>query len=336
MTAHRQLIKNQMGAAESPMFILSEEQVQEALDLDEAVVVLEKMFRRDYAKTVEMPLRTQMQIFSDSTCLVMPCSDSALPGACVKVVTVHHGEQFHGNRVQADCFLLEQASGRVCAVLAANYLTEIRTAAVSAIATKFLARPDARTLGIFGTGRQALAHILLLSRDRRFERFMVCGAHPSRSKDFAGWVAASYGVALEPVDPATCAIEADVLCTCTTSKTPIFDGKLIREGAHLNLIGGFQPEIREVDDTAVSRARIVVDSYEGALAEAGDLLIPLSRGTITKDHIIADLHQIVSRKIEGRPSVRDITIFKSVGFALEDLVLATLVYESVQAGQPHQ
>lgn len=318
------------------MLILSEEQVQEALDLDAALAVLEKMFRRDYGKTVQMPLRTQMQIFSDSTCLVMPCSDSALPGAGVKVATVRHGTQFHRNRVQADYFLLEQTSGRVCVILAANYLTEIRTAAVSAIATKFLARSNAKTLGIFGTGRQALAHILLLSRDRRFERFVVCGSHRSRSEDFARWVAANHDLRLEPADAATCAREADVLCTCTTSKTPIFDGKLIREGTHLNLVGGFQPETREVDDVAVGRARIVVDSYEGALAEAGDLLIPLCRGTITKDQIIADLHQIVSGKITGRQNARDITIFKSVGFALEDLVLATLVHESVQAGQPHQ
>lgn len=318
------------------MLILSEEQVRERLDLDEALAALEKMFGRDYAKTVQMPLRAQMQTFSDSTCLVMPCSDSALPAAGVKVVTVRHGAQLNEDRVQASCFLLDQTSGRVCAVLAANYLTEIRTAAVSVIATKFLARLDARTLGIFGTGRQALAHILLLSRDRRFERFMVCGSHRSRTEDFARWVSANHDLHLEPVDAATCAMEADVLCTCTTSKTPIFEGKLIREGTHLNLVGGFQPEIREVDDEAVSRARIVVDSYEGALAEAGDLLMPLSRGTITKDHIIADLHQIVSGEIEGRQSARDITIFKSVGFALEDLVLATLVYESVQAGQPHQ
>jgi alanine dehydrogenase len=313
------------------MLILSEEQVRESLDLDEAVVALEEMFARDYAKTVQMPLRTQMQAFPESTCLVMPCSDSALPGAGVKVVTVRHGTQFNGDRVQADCFLLEQTSGRVCAILAANYLTAVRTAAVSAIATKFLARPDARTLGIFGTGRQALAHVLLLSRDKRFERFMICGSRRSRSEDFAGWVADNHNVRLEPVDAATCAMEADVLCTCTTAKTPIFDGKLIREGTHLNLVGGFQPESREVDDFVVGRARIVVDSYEGALAEAGDLLIPLNQGCITKERIVADLHEIVSGEIEGRRSARDITLFKSVGFALEDLVIAILVYESVRA-----
>jgi ornithine cyclodeaminase len=233
--------------------------------------------------------------------------------------------------VQADCLLLDPVSGRVCAVIAANYLTEARTAAASAIATKALARPDARTLGIFGTGRQALAHLLLLRRDRRFERFLVCGSSPSRSETFAQSVATYHGLHVEPIDSATCARDSDVVCTCTNARTPIFDGSLIREGTHLNLVGGFQPDAREVDDFVVARARIVVDSYGGALSEAGDLLIPLAQGVITNQHIVADLHEIVSGKVEGRKNSRDITLFKSVGFALEDLVVASLIYNRVIA-----
>lgn len=318
------------------MLILSEEEVQERLSLDEVMASLEEMFSRDYTKTAQMPVRTNMQAFAGSTYLVMPCSDSALPGACVKVVTVRHGPVRRGSgqdgdRVQADCLLLEPVSGKVCAVIAANYLTEARTAAASAIATKALARADARTLGIFGTGRQALAHLLLLRRDRRFGRFLVCGSSQSRSENFAQSVATYHGLHVEPVDSATCARDSDVVCTCTNARSPIFDGSLIREGTHLNLVGGFQPDAREVDDFVVVRARIVVDSYGGALSEAGDLLIPLAQGVITNQHIVADLHEIVSGKVEGRRNSRDITLFKSVGFALEDLVVATLVYNRVSA-----
>jgi ornithine cyclodeaminase/alanine dehydrogenase-like protein (mu-crystallin family) len=318
------------------MLILSEEQVQERLNLDEVMASLQDMFSRNYTNTAQMPVRTHMQAFAGSTCLVMPCSDSALPGACVKIVTVRHGavrrgSELNGDRVQADCLLLEPGSGKVCAVIAANYLTEARTAAASAIATKALARADARTLGIFGTGRQALAHLLLLSRDRRFERFLVCGSSQSRSENFAQSVATYHGLHVEPVDSATCARNSDVVCTCTNARTPVFDGGLIREGTHLNLVGGFQPDAREVDDFVVARARIVVDSYGGALSEAGDLLIPLAQGVITNQHIAADLHEIVSGKVEGRRNSRDITLFKSVGFALEDLVVASLVYNRVLA-----
>jgi alanine dehydrogenase len=309
------------------MLILSEEQVRERLSVDEVVSSLEKMFGRDYRKTANIPLRTTMQAFGGSTCLFMPCSDSALPGVGLKVVTVRNGGSLNGDRVQADCFLLEPESLKVCAMLSANYLTEVRTAAVSAIATRALARTDSRTLGVFGTGRQALAHLLLLSRDKQFQRLLVCGSQRSRSERFAESLAEHHGLQVEPVDAAMCAKESDVICTCTTSSVPLFDGELVHEGTHLNLVGAFQPENREVDDALVARSRIVVDSYEGALSEAGDLMIPLNRGIITNDHIIADLHEIVSRKVVGRKDTCDITLFKSVGFALEDLVVATLLYE---------
>lgn len=309
------------------MLILSEKQVREKLSLDDVVSSLEKMFGRDYGKTANIPLRTTMQAFGGSTCLIMPCSDSALPAAGLKVVTVRKGESSNGDRVQADCFLLEPETLKVCAMLSANYLTDVRTAAVSAIATRALARTDARTLGVFGTGRQALAHLLLFSRHTEFKRFLVCGSKPSRSERFAELLADRHGLNVEPVDAARCAQESDVICTCTSSGVPILDGKLVREGTHLNLIGAFQPECREVDDALMVRSRIVVDSYEAALSEAGDLLIPLGRGIFTPDHIIADLHEIVSGKVVGRKDSRDITVFKSVGFALEDLVVAALLYE---------
>jgi ornithine cyclodeaminase len=317
------------------MLVLSDEQVRKNLDLDEAVAALQSMFARDYAKTSQMPLRTQMAASPGMTCLVMPCSDEAIPGTIVKMVTVREGMQFSGERVQADCFLLEPSTGRVSAIIAANYLTEIRTAAVSAIATGFLARPDANTLGVFGTGRLALAHFLLLSRDKRFTRLLVCGSSPARSQEFAAWVANHHQLRVEPVDASTCAASSDVLCICTTSKTPVFDGKFIRAGTHLNLVGGFQPEGREVDDCTVGPARIVVDNYKGALSEAGDLLIPLSLGVIKKEQIVADLHEIVSGKIAGRRDTNDVTVFKSVGFALEDLVIATLVYNIVKREHTH-
>jgi ornithine cyclodeaminase/alanine dehydrogenase-like protein (mu-crystallin family) len=167
------------------MLILSEDQVRQNLDIDGLLHVLEQMFQRDYETTAIVPQRTQMQVASGSTCLIMPCSDSAMPGIGVKVVTVRGGPQVNGDRVQADCFLLEQATGKVSALLSANYLTEMRTAAVSAIATKFLAGPDTKTLGIFGTGRLAMAHLLLLTHIHRYEQLLVCGSQPSRSEAFA-------------------------------------------------------------------------------------------------------------------------------------------------------
>jgi ornithine cyclodeaminase len=130
---------------------------------------------------------------------------------------------------------------------------------------------------------------------------------------------------VESVYSRACAAESDVLCTCTTSHKPLFDGHLLRPGTHLNLVGAFQPHTREVDDITIQRSRVIVDTYEGALAEAGDLLLPLKAGIIVRSHILADLHQLVSQKPVIRRGPDDITLFKSVGCALEDLVAAELV-----------
>ena len=121
-----------------------------------------------------------------------------------------------------------------------------------------------------------------------------------------------------------------MICTCTTAAQPLFDGRGLRPGAHLNLVGAFQPHTREVDDETVCRARVVVDTYEGALAEAGDLLLPMASGVIARSHIVADLHEIASGKKKVRASPQDITLFKSVGCALEDLAAAQLAYQCVR------
>jgi ornithine cyclodeaminase len=143
---------------------------------------------------------------------------------------------------------------------------------------------------------------------------------------------ADHGIHIEPVAAEICASESDVICTCTTATEPLFDGRWTKPGAHLNLVGAFQPHTREVDDHTVRRARVVVDTYDGALAEAGDLLIPMKSGAIDGSHIVADLHEIVSGQKIGRTSRDDITLFKSVGCALEDLAVAHAAF--IEVGRP--
>jgi ornithine cyclodeaminase/alanine dehydrogenase-like protein (mu-crystallin family) len=137
-----------------------------------------------------------------------------------------------------------------------------------------------------------------------------------------------FGITVEAANAEALARESDVLCTCTPSPKPLFDGNWLRPGTHLNLVGAFQPETREVDDITIKSSCVVVDAYDGALEEAGDLLIPLKNGTIERSHIVADLHEIASGKKTCRKSEESITLFKSVGCALEDLVTAQLVYRN--------
>jgi ornithine cyclodeaminase len=207
----------------------------------------------------------------------------------------------------------------------ADVLTDLRTAATSAVATDALALPQAHTLGVFGTGRLAKAHIAALLKVREFSEILVCGSSPAKSGSFAEQVTVEYGVPVRPVNSATCAEESDVICTCTTSNTPLFDGSLLRHGTHLNLVGAFSPNHREVDSTTVKRAQVLVDSRESALAEAGDLLMPMRENAITSDHILADLHELLSGGRPVRMQPTDITLFKSVGCAIEDVIAAEIL-----------
>lgn len=300
------------------MLALTDDQCRSLLKVDAVMQSIRAAFTRGFT-TVKMPVRTSLEL-QGAVLLSMPCYDSALNFAGLKVVIAGR------KGVYAAYELFDSATEERVASMEANYLTDLRTAATSAVATDLLARHEVQTLGIFGSGRQAAAHFAVLPRVRRFDRFLVCGSGRSELNSFRSRMKAEHGIEVEPVSPETCARESDVLCTCTTARKPLFDGHWLRPGTHLNLVGAFQPHTREVDDETVRRARVVVDTYEGALAEAGDLLIPMKNGTITQTHIAADLHEVASGKNPARTSSSEITLFKSLGCAIEDLVTALLVY----------
>jgi len=303
------------------MRLFSEDQVRSAVNVDDVIRAIRTAFTRGLA-TVRMPVRTVLEL-DGAVLLIMPCYDSTVNAAGVKLVSVSAKTGVH-----ATYELLDPATGVPVARMEANYLTDLRTAATSAVATDLLARKDAGTLGVFGSGRQAAAHLAVLPRVRPFQRFLVCGSGRSDLKAFCGKMKMEHGLEIEPASPETIARESDVICTCTTACEPLFDGNALRAGVHLNLVGAFQPEAREVDGETVRRARVVVDTYEGALQEAGDVLLPMRNGVVDRSHIIADLHEIAGGKKPGRTRPDDITLFKSVGCALEDLVTAQLVANS--------
>lgn len=305
------------------MRLYSEEQVRSAAKVDDVIAAIRAAFARGFA-TLRMPARTMLEM-DDSILLVMPCYDAALRASGVKLVSVGRKAG-----VQAAYELLDPQTGIALARMEANYLTDLRTAATSAVATDLMARRDVATLGVFGSGRLAVAHFAVLPRVRNFKRFLVCGSSRSDLKVFCAKMKLEHALDVEAANAQTVAKESDVICSCTTAHKPVFDGSWLRPGTHLNLVGAFQPETREVDDITVERSYVVVDTYEGALQEAGDLLIPIKNGTVHRPHIVADLHEIASGKKPGRINTDQITLFKSVGCALEDLVTAQLIYRQVE------
>jgi ornithine cyclodeaminase len=311
------------------MLTCTDAELEARLGPRETIAAIRAAFLEGFAN-VRMPQRVQVEL-EQSTLLIMPCGVSGVPFCGVKVVTVGQNAR-PGGRVKASYVLLDSHSGETVAFFDANYLTDLRTAATTAVATDALALPDASVLGIFGTGRQAAAHMAALPLVRRFREILVSGSTLDKAQEFAARMRVIHGCNVTATNAAACATSSDVICACTSSVEPLFSGELIRPGTHLNLIGTFQPHAREVDAVAIQRARLFVDTYEGAFAEAGDILMALESGEIGREHVRGDLHELVTGKKPGRTRRDDITIFKSVGCGLEDLVAARLVIQALQSG----
>ncbi|HET9821199.1 MAG TPA: ornithine cyclodeaminase family protein [Burkholderiaceae bacterium] len=304
--------------------VYSAAEVHAALPWPALADALERAF---LSRATEVPLRHAHRLAPDGTLLLMPAwSDAALG---VKVVTVMSQAAAHGaGTVAASYLLLDRATGMPRALLDGEALTLRRTAAASALAARRLLRPGASTLLLVGAGRlatwMARAHVAL---NPGLARVRVWARRTEAAADLAARLRAEGLDAQEAqlLEPAVRA--ADLVCCATTSTTPLVRGAWLAPGAHLDLVGGFRPDMREVDDEAVARARIVVDTRAGALAEAGDLVQPIGRGVITAGHVRADLAELLAGATV-RTGVQDVTLFKSVGTALEDLAAAALVVGS--------
>jgi len=306
------------------MQTLTDQDIELLLDPVRLISVITEAFQVRYGSVLQ-PQRIQMKL-PHGIFLVMPCADISGRTLGTKFILVPSES---GKPLQSTYLLMDGVTAEPRLLIPANILTDLRTAAASAAATRALARMDVRVLGIFGTGRQARAHLRVLPIARHFERILVCGSDAKRTTAFAREMSDLLKTKVESTGARTIASEADVLCTCTSATEPLFDGAWLKPGAHLNLVGAFQPHTREVDDATVIRSRVYVDTYEGCLSEAGDLLIPLMRGAIAREHVRGDLHDLFSGKCPGRESALDITLFKSVGCAIEDLVTAELIASAV-------
>jgi ornithine cyclodeaminase len=269
------------------------------------------------------PARTRVEV-AGGELLLMPAAGAG--GVGVKLVTLNPSNPERGLPfVQAAYVLFDPGTLSPEAVLDGTALTTLRTAAVSGLATRHLARPDASRLVIFGAGATATAHLDAMVAVRPIRSLRVVSRSPGPAEALATR-ARDAGLDAAVAAPEAVA-EADVVCTCTTSERPVFDGTLLAPGTHINAIGAYRPDMRELDDVAVGRARIVVETREAAMAEAGDLLIPLRAGRIGPGHIAADLGEVV-RGAEVRRGPEDVTLFKSVGIAPEDLMVARAVLEA--------
>lgn len=224
--------------------------------------------------------------------------------------------------------LFEPDMGRLLAIIDASSVTAIRTAAVSGLATKLLSNPDAGDLAILGAGVQAMTHLDAMKTVRSLRRVRVWSRTPARCERFVGKAKQRFGITVELMPSARACVEgADIICTVTASREPVLQGAWISPGAHLNAVGASLPTARELDSAAVVKSRVYVDRRESALAEAGDILVPMSEGAFTADHIRGEIGGLLLGFVPGRESREEVTLFKSLGLAIEDLAAARHIYD---------
>ena len=279
------------------------------LPMRAAIDALEAAFA---AGVPPVPLRMHATT-PDGELLLMPAA--AAQGLGVKLITLTAANPGRGRPlVQGAYVLFAPGDQSPEAVIDGAALTALRTGAVSGLATRRLARPDARRLVVFGAGVQARAHVEAIRAVRDLEDVTIV----SRSANTAEALAEQVGGRSGSIADISA---ADIVCTCTTSGVPLFDGAQLAAGAHVNAVGAFTPETREVDTTTVTRSRVVVETREVAMAEAGDLLLPIAEGAVEAEHVVADLSETVRGSVVRR-TPQDVTLFVSVGLAFEDLVVA--------------
>jgi alanine dehydrogenase len=314
------------------MRVISREDLEGILGMEEVIDAVEGAFA-DYADGKwAIPPRTHFNL-PGGVVLYMPSLLRPGEGAGgilgAKLVSVFPGNRERGLPLIYGLYLLyDSTTGSPLALLDGIYLTGARTGAASAVATKYLSREDATSLGIIGTGVQAGFQLTAIRAVRAIEVCYLFDTIKQRARGFAEDYSVKLGVSVEVLSsPDDVVAKSDIVVTATTSPIPVFSGSTLREGTHLNVIGAFTPETREVDSEAVKRSVLFVDSYEGALSEAGDLLIPMREGVISRDDIRGELAEVVTGMKPGRMAEEEITLFKSVGFAIEDAVVARLAYE---------
>lgn len=290
-------------------------------------------FRAWAAGRVQQPLRAVVPL-PTGIFFVMPAVMG--PFAGVKTLTQLPANALAGRPViQGMVILFDASTGEPRALLDAASLTAIRTAAVSALATRHMARDDAHVLAILGSGVQARTHLDAISTVRDVREIRVWSRSPERSRAFADSVVStpqSVHLSVQRCDSARDAVRgADIVCCVTASSVPLLASADLADGTHVNAVGAHNPATRELDGTTIARSRFIVDSRDAALAESGELRLGVAEGAFAEAHVAGELGDVVTGRIAGRLNDRELTVFKSLGLAMEDVAAAVAVFEAARA-----
>ncbi len=317
--------------------LLTEQDVRRVLPLPGLIAAMARALA-DYSDgRVVQPVRMVLEVGPSRAYFgVMPvaCPDAHGAGTMgAKFVTVYGSNRAHGLPSHlATIILMDAGTGALTALVDGRYITEVRTAAVSAVSVDRLARPDAQVLAIIGSGVQARSHLEAIRHVRPLSAVRVWSPDRDHRRQFAREMTAAIGIPVWSADDETSAVhEADIVVLATTSASPVVARDDIAPGTHICAVGACRPTQREMPTALVADARVFVDSRAGALVEAGDLVLPIKEGAITAQHIAGELGDVVLGRCEARRTPDEITIFKSLGMAVEDIVAAGLAVARAEA-----
>jgi ornithine cyclodeaminase len=311
-----------------PTLIVTQAEVPKLLPMAECIPLMGSTLEALARGETILPLRSILWLPERVGALgLMPGALLAEGVLGLKAITLFPGNE--GTPLdthQGAVLLFEAEHGSLTAVIDATSITAIRTAAVSGFATRLLAREDAGDLALLGSGVQARTHLEAMFCVRRIRRVRVASRQPAKARAFAEHQSKRWGIRIEPVSTPREAVEgADLICTTTSAREPIVEGAWIAPGAHINAVGSSIPSARELDTEAVRRSRLYADRRESLTNEAGDFLIPKKEGAVADDHIVGELGEVAIGRVPGRRSPAEITLFKSLGLAVEDVASAKFI-----------
>ncbi len=309
------------------------EAIERLLDAAGCIASVGEAMAAFSASRAAQPLREIVEVAPAKLFAVMPGMLVDPEGFGAKVITAYGDPERPGRSKHRGLVLLfDRGSGEVVAVGEAGAITELRTAAATAVATGALARSDARTLGIFGTGMLARTHLKALPAVRSLERVTIWGRDHAAARALAAWAADETGLTVVATEDPREAAQCDILCTVTGSQVPILLGEWVRPGTHINIVGSSHAGPVEVDTTLVARSRYVADSRRSALAAAAEFLQAKAAGLIGDEHIVGEIGEVLNGSVIGRPDDAAITLYKSLGHIVQDLAALAYVHRKACAG----
>jgi len=314
--------------------LLTERDVRAVLPMPDLIAAMEGALAQFSAGAVRQPVRSVIEVGDDRAFFgIMPAAMSHPPAVGAKLVTVfERNHERHLPSHLATIVLLDHATGALRAILDGRYITEARTGAVSAVSVKHLSRPDAGVLAIIGSGVQARSHVEAIRHVRKITQVRAWSPRAEHLDAFVTHVRDTVGLPAHSAGSAADAIRgADIIVLATASRTPVIDDADVAAGAHVAAVGACRPDQREMPTALIARARVCVDSRAAARLEAGDLLIPLGEGAIAEAHFARELGDVIAGRTPGRERANEVTVFKSLGLAVEDMVAADLAVERAQS-----